>query len=181
MHHKKSLIIFFYLIISISVFNYWNCAEKEKPDKLDKKRNSIHVINTDSLKNIISQNQGNVIFINIWATWCEPCVREFPDIVRIFNEYKNKDVKFLSLSVDSESDIDSLVIPFLKRQNAEFPVYIVDEKSSESIINFLNPDWSGAIPVTIIFGKNGEQRKFLSGLQHYPELKNYIDSVRTIL
>lgn len=178
MYNKKSRVIFFYLIISIFVFN---CAEKEKPDENSRRQNAIHVINTDSLKNIISENKGEVIFINIWATWCEPCVKEFPDVVRIFNEYKNKDVKFLSLSVDSESDIDSLVIPFLKKQNAKFPVYIVDEKSSESVINFLNPDWSGAIPVSIIYDKKGEQRKFLSGLQHYLELKNYVDSVRSLL
>ena len=82
--------------------------------------------------------------------------------------------------MDLESDVDSVVIPFLKNQKAELPVYIVDEKNSEKVINYLNPDWSGAIPVTIIYDKKGRQQKFLLGLQQYSGLKNSIDSVKSL-
>lgn len=184
MHHKKNLALFILLAAAFIPFNFGGCSGRKDPgvsrNKASLDKHSIHIINKDSLSNILTDNKGKVIFINVWATWCEPCVKEFPDIVKIYNEYKNKNISFLSLSVDLKSDIDSVVIPFLKKQSAGLPVYLVDEKSSEAVINYLNPEWSGAIPVTIIYDKKGRREKFLSGAQDYLQLKNSIDSVESL-
>lgn len=144
------------------------------------RQNSIKVLDKNSLNEIIKNRKGKILFINVWATWCVPCVEEFPDIVKLYDNYKTKDVQFFSLSVDLESDKDSLVIPFLKKQKAYFPVFIAAEKNSEDIINLLNKDWSGAVPATIIYDKTGKQQSFLLGKQDYETLKNSIDSVITL-
>jgi thiol-disulfide isomerase/thioredoxin len=127
----------------------------------------------------ISEREGQFLFINVWATWCVPCVAEFPDLVKIYNEY-NKEVEFLSLSVDFGEKADSLVSAFMKNQSAKFPVYIVKEESSEKVINLLNTEWSGAIPATFIYDKKGNLKKFILGAQDYARFKQNIDSLLSL-
>ena len=45
------------------------------------------------LDNIVKSNKGNVILFNFWATWCRPCVEEFPDLMKLYNNYKEKNLK----------------------------------------------------------------------------------------
>ncbi len=155
---------------------------KENPslDKKDEVKREVRKIDDAELKNKIENRNGNILFINVWATWCEPCVEEFPDIVKIANEYKNKGVDFLSLSADFESKIDSSVVPFLISQKVDFPVYVMRERKSEKIIDMINKDWSGALPATIIYDKNSNQKLFVKGAHNYNYFKNKIDSIKSM-
>ncbi|MEO8398469.1 MAG: TlpA disulfide reductase family protein [Ignavibacteriaceae bacterium] len=178
---RKFFVVFLFVISLI----FCACLKEveENPNHLrnssSKKENKIEVkkIGESELQQRIENRNGKILFINVWATWCVPCVEEFPDIVKIANEYKNKDVEFLSLSVDFESQIDSTVIPFLKKLNVNFPVLLINEKESEKIIDLLNRNWSGAIPATFIYDKQGAQKVFLSGAQKFISFKEKIDSV----
>lgn len=174
MYNKKSKLIYSIILIIFLI----GCGNKNETNDVTETL-EITFVDEDSLKNIIQQKKGKPVFVNVWATWCVPCVEEFPDIVKVHNEYKDS-VEFISLSVDLESDADSLVIPFLNKQNAEFPVYIIKEKSSEEVINYLKPEWSGAVPATFIYDKDGNLQKFLLGAQDYVSLKNSIDSVKSL-
>jgi thiol-disulfide isomerase/thioredoxin len=143
-------------------------------------KHNITQIDETGLEKIIDDKKGKVIFINVWATWCEPCVDEFPDIVKLYEENKKSGVEFISLTVDLPADIDSKVIPFLKKQNAHFPVYLLNEKRSGEIIEFLNPEWSGAIPATFIYDESGEQQVYLLGAHNFKTFKNSIDRIKNL-
>jgi thiol-disulfide isomerase/thioredoxin len=144
------------------------------------KEYTVSLIDDKGLTEIINNRMGKALFINVWATWCVPCVEEFPDIVKVTEYYKDSDVDFLSLNVDMSSQTDSLVIPFLKAFKADFPVYNVREKSAENVINLLNEKWNGAIPATFIYDKNGKQRIFILGSDNYSNFRSAIDSVRSL-
>ena len=56
-------------------------------------------------KYTLSDFKGKYIFIDFWATWCEPCRKETPDMIALFERYKdNKDIVIISLSIDEETD-----------------------------------------------------------------------------
>jgi len=158
-------------------------CNNENPDTKEKtevKEYSVAAIDETQLEKIITDRKGKTLFINVWATWCAPCVEEFPDLVRVAEHFGDKDVDFLSLNVDFSSHIDSLVIPFLKHFNTNFTVYNVREKNSEKVINLLNPAWSGAIPATFIYDKYGRQMVFILGSDKFETFRATIDSVRRI-
>ncbi|MDO8549932.1 MAG: TlpA disulfide reductase family protein, partial [Ignavibacteria bacterium] len=115
-----------------------------------------------------------------WATWCVPCVEEFPDLVKIFNEHKDSDFEFLSVSVDLPSDIETKVKPFLTEQSAGFPVVVVEEKKSDEIINLINPEWNGAVPVTVIYDENGNRKEFISEAKDYEFFNKSIGKVKSL-
>jgi len=136
----------------------------------------VKVINSSDLKSILNEAKGSALFINIWATWCAPCREEFPELVKLSDEYKNK-VKFIGISADEVEDIDEKVIPFLKKQNAQFQNYLIKVSDPEDFINALNNDWSGALPATFIYDKAGNQKKMLIGKQSYEQFEQAIIKV----
>jgi thiol-disulfide isomerase/thioredoxin len=136
----------------------------------------IKIINDSDLKRILKEGKGSALLINVWATWCEPCREEFPDLVKLSNQYKNK-VRFIGISADEVEDLDEKVIPFLKHQNAQFENYLIKVVEPENFINLLNKDWSGAIPATFIYDENGRQNEVLIGKQSHEEFEKAIKKV----
>jgi thiol-disulfide isomerase/thioredoxin len=144
----------------------------------EKNERKIEWINAGGLEAIINNRNGKTLLINVWATWCKPCIEEFPHLVKIAEDYKNKNLEFLSLSVDFGKKADSLVADFIDKQNnPDFPVYIVAEKSTEKVIELLNKKWDGAIPATFIYDDEAQQKSFILGSQNYSFFKKNIDSV----
>jgi thiol-disulfide isomerase/thioredoxin len=142
--------------------------------------NSIEVIDLNRLEEIISNRNGRILFINVWATWCAPCVEEFPDLVRLDKNYSGENVDFISLSVDLPDEIESGIRPFLNAQKAEFPVYVINEKDAEKFIEYLSNEWSGAIPASFIYDESGVQQKFIEGARTYDVFAGEIDKVKNL-
>lgn len=90
---------------------------------------------------------GKVVFINFWATWCPPCVKEMPSIQSLYNKFKdNKEVVFLI--VDVESDVEGTK-QFLVDNKLTLPISYRDGNIPE--------EWlGGAIPTTVILDKKGK-------------------------
>jgi len=130
----------------------------------------VNIISIEELKEFIKNRDGKPLLINVWATWCAPCREEFPDLVKIANEYYDQ-IDVIGISVDFPEEIDSKIIPFLKKQNADFKNYVIKVIEPEDFINLLNENWRGAIPATFIYDANGEQIKYLIGKQSYEEFK----------
>ena len=168
---SKQFKIIFYLLIANVLFIFTPAFYAQSNSSVD-----VKIINTNDLKSIFNDVNGSALFINVWATWCEPCREEFPELVKLSNNYKNQ-IHFIGISVDDASDLSAKVIPFLKSQNASFKNYLLKVKEPEDFINMLNKDWSGAIPATFIYDKGGKQIEVLIGKQSYDEFESAIKKV----
>ena len=136
----------------------------------------VKIINTSDIQKILVNEKGSAVLINVWATWCEPCREEFPDLVKLANAYENR-IHFIGISVDDASDISNKVIPFLESQNARFTNYLLKIREPEDFINLLDKNWSGAVPATFIYNKTGKQREVLIGKQNYSAFETAIKKV----
>ncbi len=103
-----------------------------------------------------TDSQGKVLLINFWATWCAPCVAEFPEFVKIDQDYRGKGVRTVAISTDEKSDIEPAVVPFLKKQKAQFESYLSDADDPQMLIDVVDKNWSGALPATFLFDKHGK-------------------------
>jgi peroxiredoxin len=103
-----------------------------------------------------ADSNGKVLLINFWATWCAPCVAEFPEFVMIDKTYRSKGVRMVSISTDEKSDLEGAVIPFLKKQKAEFESFLSDADDPQELIDVVDKNWSGALPATFVFDKAGK-------------------------
>ncbi|MGA7160577.1 MAG: TlpA disulfide reductase family protein [Bacteroidota bacterium] len=137
---------------------------------------SVKPINVNGIERLLHDRKGKILFLNVWATWCQPCVEEFPDLVKVYEEYRDSPVDIVAISVDYPDEIESKIVPFLTSLNVPFTVYVADVKKDEDFINALNPAWSGAVPATFIFDAHGKQQKFMFGQKNYETFKADIDT-----
>jgi thiol-disulfide isomerase/thioredoxin len=95
-----------------------------------------------------------LVLVNFWASWCEPCKIEFPHILKLNETYAKKGLRVLFVSVDETSDL-SVAEKFLRAQNVDFPTFYKGQQPLKFVAEIF-PDWSGAIPATVLFGPAGQ-------------------------
>ncbi len=138
---------------------------------------TVDTIDENGFKNLVEQREGKILCLNVWATWCVPCREEFPDLVKIANHFQNKDVELIGISADFPDEIHSKIIPFLRQHQTNFPVYVKNFESDEAFINSVNSEWSGALPATVIYDRQGNQKMFHLGKIDFDTLRREIESV----
>lgn len=99
--------------------------------------------------------KGKVLVLNFWATWCGPCVAEFPELVALDAKYRDKGVKFVGITADDPEDVQPKVIPFIKKHQVKFDIVQQNIEDSEQLMNQITKDWNGVIPVTVVYDKQG--------------------------
>lgn len=161
----------FMMAVVLILFGLFSTTNSQPKDSY-----KVEIINPSDLEKIISNNDGRALLINVWATWCAPCREEFPELVKLANNY-TKEVRVVGISVDEKGDLDSKVIPFLKNQNTSFQNYLLKVVDPEDFINALNKKWGGAIPATFIYDKEGNQKEMIVGKQTYEVFESAIKKV----
>jgi len=106
-----------------------------------------------------------VVLVNIWATWCMPCREEFPEIVRLYRDYRDRGLDVVFVSGDLEGDT-SQVLDFLAEQGVDFTSYLKVGKDMEFIDTFY-PEWSGLLPATFIYDAQRTVQHFWEGEASY--------------
>ncbi|HBB88164.1 MAG TPA: hypothetical protein DC047_11155 [Blastocatellia bacterium] len=96
------------------------------------------------------------LLVNYWATWCEPCRDEFPDLVKVDADYRPKGLDFIAVTLDDLADIKTGVPKFLREMHAEMPAYLLNLSDPEPAIKLVDPKWSGALPATFLYNAQGE-------------------------
>ena len=130
----------------------------------------IKEISLIELSEIINNRNGKGLLINIWATWCLPCKEEFPGLIKLSNLYEDK-IDVVGISIDYPDEAESKINPFLKEFQLSFTNYVNGENDAEEFINFLNGEWSGAIPATFIYDSDGQQVEFFIGKKSFEEFE----------
>ena len=102
----------------------------------------------------LSDYKGKVVLLNFWATWCGPCKRELPDLSQLSADLKDKDVKFIGISVDEQQ---AAVDNFLSAANPPLN-YVVLHEPNELVMKYMNATGQGdnVIPQTYIIDKKGK-------------------------
>lgn len=164
----------FYLILIIFFSVSCNNNKKEaitNNESVSKRGNDISIYDFNALEPLLYTKTNKTYIVNFWAMWCVPCVKELPYIEAYAKKHPN--VEILLVSLDFPEDIDTKLKPFLKKKNITSKVILLDDPDSNTWINKIDSNWSGAIPFTIVF--NNEKRAFFEhSFTSLEELENII-------
>lgn len=144
------------------VNNEW----KEKPVTLTK-------IDQQGLKELLNNKSDKLRFINIWATWCAPCVIEFPELINLHRMYGNRAFEFISISADNPEKYND-VLKFLVSKHAPVKNYIFNSADKYTLINTIDPEWNGALPYSMLIEPGGKVIYTYQGAIDLIELKRII-------
>jgi thiol-disulfide isomerase/thioredoxin len=139
-------------------------------DKWEKGEVEVEWIDAKGVAALRKNDTKKVRLFNVWATWCGPCVKEFPELVATSRKFGLRDFEFISISMDDPKELPA-VKAFLEKHNAIVPeklkpslkaegrkgnAYLFNEASSEALIQALDPEWPGPIPHTLVVAPGGE-------------------------
>jgi len=110
----------------------------------------------------LSDYEGKVLFLNFWATWCPPCRAEIPDFIEVYNEYKDKGLEILGISVDQIGP--DKVSDFAKKNKMNYPVAMATQ---ELFQDYQPPR---AIPTTLVIDGGGKIQYKKVGLMSKQEM-----------
>jgi thiol-disulfide isomerase/thioredoxin len=177
--------ILFSLLIFLLVLGCGKKAQDSKNKRINsllEKTNfvqSVDSIDSNGFSKLIQNRNGKVLFLNIWATWCLPCIEEFPDIIKLSKSFENQNLEVVGISVDYPDEVQSKIIPFLKKHEVPFKVFVANFAKDEELINMLDKKWNGAIPATFIIDTEGKQQFSFIGKGKYEMFRNKIESLLT--
>ena len=149
-------------------------ASAQKPAPIAKpasgQRSVVKQIDIFALKNLVKPSRKPRL-INFWATWCDPCREEVPDLVKIDDEYRGK-IDFITVSLDDLAEIDRDVPKFLAEMKAFMPAYLLKTDDENAAISAVSQEWKGGLPFTILFDENG-------GVSYFRQGKINVETVRS--
>ena len=177
----------FFGLVFVQIFSFGVFAQKTKKKIVKPKIQTtktqtkktvlpkVTQIDEAGLKTAIKPN-GKPLLVNFWATWCDPCREEFPDLVKLGADYKDK-IDFITISLDELSEINRDVPKFLAGMKAEMPAYLLKVEDESAAIGAITKDWQGGLPFTILYNEKGEIAYFRQGKVKIDALRGEIDKL----
>ena len=135
----------------------------------------VTLVDEIALKKVMTPN-GKPLLVNFWATWCDPCREEFPDLVKVDQQYKGK-IDFITVSLDDVENIATTVPKFLGAMKSEMPPYLLKAADENTFIGSIAKDWQGGMPFTALYSATGELVYYREGKVILPTLHGELDKL----
>ncbi len=139
----------------------------------------VREINLEGLKKLLQRGgqQSRPLLVNFWATWCDPCREEFPDLVQINKDYKARGLEFVTVSLDDPAEVKTGVPQFLRQMRSTMPAYLLNVPDPEPAIKWVDAEWGGGLPATYLYDAQGQVIFKHMGRIKPAELRNAIETV----
>lgn len=117
----------------------------------------------------LSDHRGKVVVINFWATWCAPCLEEIPGFIRLQNEFRERGLQILGVSLDTEGF--NVVRPFAELLGINYPLVVNDGVVAETYRGHF------VVPTTFVVDRRGEIRGRYIGIVTFSELEPLLEEL----
>lgn len=131
----------------------------------------VPLISLGELEKRLDGGGDTTFIVNLWATWCAPCVAEMPHFEQLQQAYMSAPLRVLFISLDAKKDQDA-VLKFINRKGLKNEVWLLDERNEQHFIPAISAEWSGAIPATLFVNKRKGVRIFKEQDFDYQQLEN---------
>jgi thiol-disulfide isomerase/thioredoxin len=128
-------------------------------------RTAVATVTAQEIRSMVLAGTNGVTLLHFWATWCPPCVQEFPDIVALARRYQGRGLRVLLVSADAENDRDK-VLAFLAAHQADWQSYQASNVNDD-FIKSVSTNWSGALPASFLYAPDGTLADWWEGSRPY--------------
>jgi thiol-disulfide isomerase/thioredoxin len=136
------------------------------------------------LEKMIAESKTPLL-INMWATWCKPCVEEIPYFLEEVKKHNanavaGDSIQLLLVSLDFKESFPKVISLFAAKRKIAAPIVWLDETNADYFCPKIDTKWSGAIPATLFINNKTGYRKFVDGQLSREELQQEIMAIRKI-
>lgn len=119
---------------------------------------------------IIAAQRGRVLLVNFWATWCAPCRKEMPGLAALEKKLAARGFTLVTVSADEPGD-DAAAEAFLRKSGVTGAGYLKKSRDDNAFINGIDPKWSGALPASFLYDRQGRKVRSFFGEVEIAELE----------
>jgi len=116
---------------------------------------SVETVDAQGLKDLRKNGSGKLRLVNFWATWCGPCITEFPDLITIDRMYRRRAFEMVTVAANYP-DEKKEVLAFLTKQESSGKNLLFGSTEKYKLMEAFDPDWNNALPYTILISPTGE-------------------------
>ena len=143
-------------------------------DKVKKEPVSVSTADVPALKALrANADSGKVRLINVWATWCGPCVSEFDELLETNLRFRHRDFELVTVSAQFPEERPA-VLRFLETQHASTRNVIFADGDKDKLLEAIDPEWKGALPHTLLVAPGGRVIYRQTGEIDFLELRRRI-------
>jgi thiol-disulfide isomerase/thioredoxin len=124
---------------------------------IGKPRPNFALVDLQGKTHVVNEWNNNVIIVNFWATWCPPCVKEMPTLMKLRETYKAKGFEIIGVALDSKDAVSAFIDPL----GIDYPILLAEQEGiglSQEYGNQL-----GALPYSVVIDRQGVMRHTISG------------------
>jgi thiol-disulfide isomerase/thioredoxin len=132
---------------------------------------TLRVVTPAEFRGAVEDARGSVLLINLWASWCAPCLKEIPELVRLEQDYARCGLRLLGLSMDEPADLPGAVQPLLDRRFPTFRTLARNNSSMDSFASVVDGAWNEIMPTSYVLDRNGRVIKRIQGGKPYAEFE----------
>jgi thiol-disulfide isomerase/thioredoxin len=133
-------------------------------------------VKATDVEKIIAESKTPLI-VNMWATWCVPCIEELPYFLEELKDHKKDSLQLILVSLDFKESFPEAINKFIDKRKIKTTVLWLDETDADYFCPKIDPKWSGAIPATLFINNKKSYRKFIEEQISHDELKKEIRAI----
>lgn len=167
---KKKIMAFFVVACIFTAVGVFTSIQRSELQQ--SQTNAVNALFNASLPDISGKQQslkawqGKTLLVNFWATWCNPCIEEMPELSDLQIAVTNKNIQIIGIGIDSAANISE----FTSKHKVSYPVYVADTQGAELARIFGNQ--AGGLPFTVLIEPDGHIKSSYLGRLKLPELKH---------
>jgi len=146
---------------------------KKSLAKWDAEPVKISSIDAEAVKALAKNDSQKLLLINVWATWCGPCVNELPELVTMNRMYRQRPFQMITISMDDANKKDQ-ALEMLTKLHVSATNYIFNSDKRDALVEALDKEWPGPVPHTILIAPGGKVIYRQTGEFDVMELKKAI-------
>jgi len=142
------------------------CSSDAPSSETAEDRAEIQPLSTEQFAALLESSRGEVVLVNLWATWCVPCLKEIPELVELEKELSASGFRVVGISLDDTEDAEK-VRSFRDEWFPEFRTYHVSDDDWFTLVSIVEPQWNSVLPTSFVLDRSGALSITLTGGKDY--------------
>lgn len=134
---------------------------------------SLTLAGPSAIRAELDRHGGKVVVLNLWATWCTPCLREIPDLMQLERELAGRGLALVALGMDDPAEFAG-VEAFRATHFAGFRSLLRDTPDMDAAVSVVDPAWNELLPTTYLIGRDGKVAKRIQGKKSLEQFRTEV-------